>query len=752
MKSRRLVVAICGIVFCFFAGECIGGEGEIRLITLDPGHFHAALVQKKMYEGVSDVVNVYAPQGPDVEEHMKRIEGFNSRAEEPTSWEESVYLGKDFLEKMVKEKRGNVVVISGNNKKKAEYIKASVEEGLNVLADKPMCIDAEGYEVLEEAFAIAEEKGVLIYDIMTERSEITTILQKELMHNEAVFGELKEGSIDEPAVVKESVHHFFKYVSGNPIRRPGWYFDTSQQGEGIVDVVTHLLDLVMWECFPGESIDFESDIEIKKTIRWPTLVTLRQYKKVTGLEEFPEFLEANVNEEGVLGCYANGEIVYKIKGVYAKVLVEWNYSAPAGAKDTHYSIIKGSKSNIVIRQGKEQSYRPELYVEPAEGADETALSWALAKAIMELHGKYPGIELKATADGWHIAIPQEYRIGHEAHFGQVMERYLGYVAEGALPEWEVPNMQAKYRTTTRALEIAKQEGQTVDFVQGEKRIDVMAGGKLFTSYRYGDELTKPVLFPVLSPSGIAVNRGFPLEPVEGESEDHPHHVGVFFTYDEVNEDGFWNNTTSPPQIKHVRVVDMEPGQGSGKLSTVMEWVGKSGEVLLEEKREMIFHADESENAVDFNIELTARNEKVMFGDTKEGMFAIRVAQWLREDGGSGRYVSSEGDRKEENVWGKRARWVCLEGEKDGRAVGITILNHPESVNYPTYWHARGYGLFSANPLGQYAFEKGRGIKNPEALNLTLEAGETANFRFRMVVYEGEKTNEELEGEFEEFAK
>ncbi|MCJ7693301.1 MAG: PmoA family protein, partial [Sedimentisphaerales bacterium] len=534
--------------------------------------------------------------------------------------------------------------------------------------------------------------------------------------------------------------------------RPGWYFDTRQQGEGIVDVVTHLLDLVMWECFPEVIIDFQKDIEIEKASRWPTMVTLPQYKKVTGLEEFPEFLQANVNEDGVLGCYANGEIIYKIKGVYAKVGVKWNYEAPEGAKDTHYSIIKGSKSNIVIRQGKEQNYRPELYVEPAEGVDETALSWALAKAIMELHGKYPGIELKSNEGGWQVVIPQEYRVGHEAHFGQVMERYLAYLAEGELPGWEAANMLAKYRTTTRALETAKQGGHTVNFVQGENRIDVMVGGKFFTSYRYGDEWTKPVLFPVMSPSGIAVNRGFPLEPVEGESEDHPHHFGVFFTYDEVNEDGFWNNTTSPPQIKHVRVVDMVPGQGSGKLSTVMHWVGKSGEVLLEEKREMVFHAGENEYAVDFNIELTAENEKVVFGDTKEGMFAIRVAEWLKEDGGSGRYLSSEGDREEKNIWGKRARWVCLEGEKDGRAVGIAIFNHPDSVNYPTYWHARGYGLFSANPLGQYAFEKGRGIKSPEALNLTLEAGESANFRFRIVVYEGGKTSEELEGEFEEFVK
>jgi hypothetical protein len=292
-----------------------------------------------------------------------------------------------------------------------------------------------------------------------------------------------------------------------------------------------------------------------------------------------------------------------------------------------------------------------------------------------------------------------------------------------------------------------QVGPRVEFVRGDKRIDVMIEGKHFTSYRYEETLTKPVLYPVKTPSGVVVNRSFPLVRVEGESEDHPHHVGVFFTYDRVNDDGFWNNATSPPQVEHVEVTTMRSGVGKGKLSTVMHWVGKSGTTLLQEKREMTFAAGKNEYVIDFEINLTAQDEEVVFADTKEGMFAIRVADWLREEGGSGTYLSSNGDETEENVWGKRARWVSLQGAKEDKTVGIAILNHPRSLNYPTYWHARRYGLFSANPLGQGDFETRRGLENPQWLNLTLEPGETAKFAFRMVVYEGARSEDELEEHF-----
>ncbi len=732
-----------------------GAEGEVKLMTLDPGHFHAALVQKTMYDQVSPIVHVYAPAGPDVDDHQKRVEGFNNRPESPTSWRQEIYTGDDFLEKMLHEKPGNVVVLSGNNKKKARYIKACVQAGLNVLADKPMCIDSDGFQLLREAFELAQENGVLLYDIMTERSEITTILQKALVQNRDVFGELKKGSVDDPSVVKESVHHFFKHVSGNPIKRPPWYFDTTQQGEGIVDVTTHLLDLVMWESFPGRAIDYQKDIEIKKPRRWPTEVSLEQFKRVTRLDDFPDFLKRNLNDKGLLPCYANGDIVFTLRGIHAKTSVQWNFQAPEGAGDTHYSIMKGTKANIIIRQGKEQNYRPELYVQPAEEAYNRQLAKALRGAIAALQRDYPGLEIQREADIWHVLIPEKYRISHEAHFRQVTERYLKYLVDGRLPDWEVPNMIAKYRTTTEALEMAAARScgpePEVRFVQGDNKIDVMIGEKHFTSYLCGDDLTKPVLFPVHTPSGIVVNRGYPLAPVEGESTDHPHHVGVFFTYDRVNDDGFWNNTTSPPQIKHVKVTEMTAGAGEGKLAILADWVGKSGRVLLQEDRSMVFSAGENEYAIDFSIDLTARDKQVVVEDTKEGMFAIRFADWLRESE-TGEYLSSNGDRTEENVWGTRARWVRLEGRKDGKTIGIAIFNHPTSVNYPTYWHARGYGLFAANPLGQYVFEETRRQDNPQPFRLTLQPGQTAHFGFRLLVYEGPRTNDQLEQQFQTFAE
>ncbi|MCD6392743.1 MAG: PmoA family protein [Planctomycetes bacterium] len=291
----------------------------------------------------------------------------------------------------------------------------------------------------------------------------------------------------------------------------------------------------------------------------------------------------------------------------------------------------------------------------------------------------------------------------------------------------------------------------VEFVKGADKVDVVIGGKPFTSYMFSDKLTKPVLYPVQTPSGIKVNRGFPFEEIEGEATDHPHHVGIFFTYDAVNDDGFWNNTKSPPQVKHVKVAKMQPGSGRGELCTVMHWTGKS-DVLLEEKRKMVFTAGEGWNAIDFSIDLTAMGKKVKFGDTKEGMFAIRTAQWLREKDGTGRYFSSNGDKTAGNIWGKRARWVALEGEKDGKKVGIAILNYPKSVNYPTYWHARNYGLFAANPLGQLVFQKSKKVENPKPLGLTLEPGETAHFNFYIIIYDGSKTPEQLEKLFSKHPK
>ena len=338
----------------------------VNLITLDPGHFHAALVQKSMYSQISPDVYVYAPEGPDCQQHLDRIKSYNNRSSNPTSWNEIVYTGDDYLDKMLSEKRGNVVVISGNNQKKAEYISKSVSAGLNVLADKPMIIDPEDFPVLEAAFTEAAKNGVLLYDIMTERYEVTTILQKLLSHKTEIFGTLMKGTEDNPAVTKISVHHFSKIVSGSPLIRPAWYFDVTQQGEGIVDVTTHLVDLIQWECFPEEILN-PSDIKMMEAKRWSTKISKSEFKGVTGFDEFPSYLQKDI-KDGELNVFANGEMVYQIKGVFAKVSVEWKYQAPPGGGDTHYSVMHGTGCDLVIKQGAEENFVPTLYIENIKGS------------------------------------------------------------------------------------------------------------------------------------------------------------------------------------------------------------------------------------------------------------------------------------------------------------------------------------------------------------------------------------------------
>lgn len=433
-----------------------GKENEIKLVTLDPGHFHAHLVKKATYPQVDPKVHVYAPAGPDLQAYLNAIESYNTRTDNPTDWQMEVYTGPDFLTKMTSEKKGNVMVTAGNNRNKTKNLLAAVEAGFHVLADKPMAIDAAGFDVLKEAFEVAEQNNVLLYDIMTERFEISTIMQKEFSLISDVFGNLEQGSVDEPAVTKESVHHFYKTVSGKPLQRPGWFYDVTQQGEGIVDVTTHLVDLVQWECFPNQIIDYTTDIELINAKRWSTDLTLEEFTRSTGLTEFPEYLTPYI-ENGVLKVFGNGEINYKINGVHAKVSVIWNYVAPEGSADTHYSIMRGTKANLVIRQDKKENYKPELYIEPRSNEGLKDFQDKLFAAVEKLSERFPGLGVvKVTdANSWRVEIPEAFRTSHEDHFREVTEKYLEYLVEGKLPDWEVPNMIAKYYVTTAALELAR---------------------------------------------------------------------------------------------------------------------------------------------------------------------------------------------------------------------------------------------------------------------------------------------------------
>lgn len=446
------------ITGCQSSGDKKSDAGKVKLVTLAPAHFHAALVQKSMYPGIDSVVHVYAMKGLGLTEQLNYIQQYNSRAEDPTHWVEKVYQGDDYLQKMLDENKGTkntVVVLAGNNQLKTEYIKKSIDDGLNVLADKPMAINTAGFDTLRQAFADAKDKGVLLYDIMTERSVAATILQKKLANNSSVFGELEKGNKDSPAVIMESVHRYFKQVSGKPLIRPDWFFDPLQEGDAIVDVGTHLVDLIQWVCFPDVSLDYTKDISINSSKIWPTPISLAQFTKITNEDHFPDFLQKYIKGDSLL-THGNGSIDYTIKGVFSRVTAKWTYDAPQGAGDTYYALLKGSKANLEIKQGAEENWKATLYVWPANSKDTSDLSTALNTAVKGINKDMPGVSISPVKGGWKVNIPEEFHKGHESHFADVMKRYLQYLKDGKLPDWEVPCMIAKYYTTTKALEMAQQ--------------------------------------------------------------------------------------------------------------------------------------------------------------------------------------------------------------------------------------------------------------------------------------------------------
>jgi hypothetical protein len=309
-----------------------------------------------------------------------------------------------------------------------------------------------------------------------------------------------------------------------------------------------------------------------------------------------------------------------------------------------------------------------------------------------------------------------------------------------------------------------------------RRVDVTIGGKPFTSYIYPDTLKKPVLYPLRTAMGTLVTRGFPLDPRPGERVDHPHHAGLWFNFGDVNGLDFWNNSDAikPEQapkmgtILHRRVAEIRNGADRGELSVEMEWVDAERRPLLREHARFIFRGDANTRSVERITLLTALDRRVVFRDNKEGTIGLRVARALEQPadkpevftdasgkattvpvldntGVTGLYTSSEG-LKGDAVWGTRGRWVQLAGTVESEPVTLILLDHPTNPNSPTYWHARGYGLFAANPLGRKVFDD----KQPE-LTLTLEPGRSVTFRHRLVIVHGMPTTEAIEREYRAFA-
>lgn len=309
-----------------------------------------------------------------------------------------------------------------------------------------------------------------------------------------------------------------------------------------------------------------------------------------------------------------------------------------------------------------------------------------------------------------------------------------------------------------------QKQQPVKIIRSstENKIDIIIGGKPFTSFLYPDSLEKPVLYPVYTASGTAVTRGFPLNPQPGDPTDHPHHIGIWFNFENVNGLDFWNNSYAIPAsrkhlygwIKTDRILQTSSGK-MGVLSYHANWTNQQNKTLAEETTRFEFSGTAHQRIIDRITTITA-DTALLFTDAKDGLIAIRVAHALQmptdkdqkftDDKGNvtivkggadkiptGNYLSSEGKRGDD-VWSTRARWCKMFGKMNNDSVSIIIIDHPQNPNYPSFWHARGYGLFAANPLGEKIFTNGKSVKN-----LQLKKGESVTFRFRIVVDEGKES-------------
>jgi predicted dehydrogenase len=427
---------------------------EIRFVTLDPGHFHAALVQKEMYPGVSPKVHVYAPLGPELVDHLGRVSRFNVRADNPTAWQLEVHTGPDSLARLLQEKPGNAVVISGRNRGKIDAIQSSLDAGLNALVDKPWILEVQDLPKLERALDTAEKQGLVALDIMTERFEVTSELQRELVNDPATFGTLLPGSDVEPAVYMESVHHLMKTVAGTPNIRPTWFFDSDQQGEGLNDIGTHLVDLVQWTLYPEQALDYKKDVRLLRAQRWPTTIPRADFRRVTR-EDFPPALAPRVKDDA-LEYFCNTLVSYALRGAHVTLNVIWDWEAPQGAGDSHFAYYRGSRAKVEVRQGAAEKQRPELYVVPNAAKEKAVVLAAVQKRIAGLQQRYPGTDVVDLGSELRITIPDRLRVGHEEHFAQVTQRFLRYVRDrSTLPAWERPNMVAKYAVTTEGTALAR---------------------------------------------------------------------------------------------------------------------------------------------------------------------------------------------------------------------------------------------------------------------------------------------------------
>ena len=415
------------------------------LLFLEPGHFHAALILRVKNPRVDSVVHLYARPGPERDAFIALVRSFNARDTDPTSWEVHVHESDSPENELVDERRGAIVVLAGRNQPKLGAIARLHEAGFHVLADKPWLTDPAALPAL----ATATAGPPLAMDIMTFRHDSVARLIHRIAASPELFGELDRRS-QEPAIDLRSKHHLLKVVNGTPLARPPWYYDTEVQGNGLVDIQSHMTDQAQWLVDDGSGFDFGHDCALESARLWSTPVTLELFRASTGLGDFPETI-ADRFEDGVLDLACNGEIRYRLRGAAVRQRADWGPREPEGGGDAHQSTVRGEHATIVGVRGAQTGFRSELHVSPRIPG--RAFDARLDRAFTAWAQELPGLSRRASRFGQEIVIPARLHTTHEAHFPMVLDDFLDLLDADEWPAALASRIRFRYTLLAKAREL-----------------------------------------------------------------------------------------------------------------------------------------------------------------------------------------------------------------------------------------------------------------------------------------------------------
>lgn len=428
------------------------------LVFLEPGHFHAALTLRAANRRVAREVHVYARPGAELDAFTGMVASFNARAEEPTGWEVRVHASSDPEDALIGERAaGDIVIVAGRNQPKLGTIARLHRAGFHVLADKPWLTDPAALPVLEEITSGAP----LAMDIMTTRHEVSARLAARLVATPEVFGEFVAAADGEaPAIEIEATHHLLKMVSGKPLRRPAWYYDTRVQGSGLVDLQSHMTDQAQWLVGDG-AFDFARDFRLEAAVPGDTLVSREVFRESTGLDDFPDALRDRFTRDGALALNCNGELRYRLRGVAVCQRAMWLEREPPEGGDIHRAAFRGARATIHLQRGRETGFRPELHVVPEAlqtgGGDpepDYEFGMRLQSVLDRWQEEFPGLACRPSPAGFELVIPRALATSHESHFSMVLDRFLDHLDGGSWPADLAARIRARYTLLARACELA----------------------------------------------------------------------------------------------------------------------------------------------------------------------------------------------------------------------------------------------------------------------------------------------------------